>query len=84
MSPKQCRAARALLDMTQPELAALAGLGLSTVVDFEKERRIVSDHAAKTLASALEGAGVVLLAEGEIEQGGDGVRLKVRIKSRGD
>jgi DNA-binding XRE family transcriptional regulator len=38
----QCRAARALLDITQPELAEAAGLGLSTIVDFEKSRRDVS------------------------------------------
>lgn len=76
MSPKQCRAARALLNMTQPDLAALAGLGLSTVVDFEKERRVVSDQAAAALLKALEGAGVVFLAVGESVAGGDGVRLK--------
>jgi hypothetical protein len=28
-----------LLDITQPELAKAAGLGLSTIVDFEKCRR---------------------------------------------
>lgn len=31
-----CRAARALLDITQPELAEAAGLGLSTIIDLEK------------------------------------------------
>ena len=53
MNPAQCRAARALLDWTQPRLAEAAGLGLSTVVDFEKERRAVSPEAVNRLAAAL-------------------------------
>jgi DNA-binding XRE family transcriptional regulator len=32
----QCKAARALLELTQTELADAAKLGLSTIVDFEK------------------------------------------------
>jgi DNA-binding transcriptional regulator YiaG len=58
MTPSQCRAARALLDMTQPVLATAAGLGLSTVVDFEKERRAVSAEAVAALQKALEKAGI--------------------------
>ena len=38
MTPAQCRAGRALLDMSQTQLAELANLGLSTVVDFESEK----------------------------------------------
>jgi hypothetical protein len=44
--------------MTQPVLAAAAGLGLSTVVDFEKSRRAVSDEAQVAIRRALEAAGV--------------------------
>jgi transcriptional regulator with XRE-family HTH domain len=58
MTPAQCRAARALLDITQSQLARAAKLGLSTVVDFEKERRSVSDAAVSALQTALERAGV--------------------------
>ena len=50
----QCRAARALLDITQPELAEAAGLGLSTIVDFEKSRRDVSRAAVHAMQKALE------------------------------
>jgi hypothetical protein len=46
------------LDITQPGLADSAGLGLSTVVDFEKERRAVSGEAIAALQAALEKAGV--------------------------
>jgi transcriptional regulator with XRE-family HTH domain len=64
MTPAQCRAARALLDMNQSELAAAAGLGLSTVVDFEKERRQVSDDAVAAMQSALERAGIAFKGRG--------------------
>jgi transcriptional regulator with XRE-family HTH domain len=71
MTPAQCRTARALLDMTQPQLAAAAGLGLSTVVDFERTRRTVSPDAANAIRSALEATGV------EFTNGGQpGVRLR--------
>lgn len=58
ITPAQCRAARALLDITQPDLAERSGLGLSTVVDYEKSRRPVSERAIAELRSALERAGI--------------------------
>ena len=39
IAAEQCRAARALLKWTQGELAGKAGLALSTIKDFEAERR---------------------------------------------
>lgn len=73
ITPGQCRAARALLDLTQPQLADLAGLGLSTIVDFEKSRRDVSQDAALAVQHALENAGVRFIAKNGA--GGVGVRL---------
>jgi transcriptional regulator with XRE-family HTH domain len=64
ITPGQCRAARALLQITQSELADAAGLGLSTVVDFEKQRRQVSDQAVKAMHDALEGAGIAFKGGG--------------------
>src|SRR5271157_1593013 len=61
--PTQCRAGRALLELTQSELAELAGLGLSTVVDFEKGRRQVSMEAVKGIEEALKRAGVDFIDE---------------------
>jgi hypothetical protein len=49
ITPVVRRAARALLDITQPELAEAAGLGLSTIVDFEKSRRDVSRAAVHAM-----------------------------------
>lgn len=73
MTPAQCRAARALLEMTQPELARRSGLGLSTIVDFEKMRRDVSTEAIGAIQRALERVGVVFI---EKNGGGPGVRLR--------
>ncbi|QRG09643.1 XRE family transcriptional regulator [Xanthobacter dioxanivorans] len=57
MTPAQCRAARALLDLTQPALADAAQLGLSTIVDFERSRRAVSAEAAGAIFVAENGEG---------------------------
>jgi DNA-binding transcriptional regulator YiaG len=73
ITPGQCRAARALLDITQPELAEAASLGLSTVVDFEKSRRDVSRAAVHAMQRALEEAGIQFIAK---NGGGAGVRLQ--------
>ena len=73
ISPAQCRAGRALLEITQTQLAASAGLGLSTVVDFEKERRQVSPESVESIRRALVRAGVEFIDE---NGGGPGVRLR--------
>jgi hypothetical protein len=50
-----------------------AGLGLSTIVDFERSRRVVPEPTVEAIHSALEKAGVEFLAE---DDGGPGVRLR--------
>ncbi len=77
ISPAQCRAGRALLEITQTKLAASAGLGLSTVVDFEKQRRQVSPESVKSICQALVRAGVEFIDE---NGGGPGVRLRKNTK----
>ena len=73
MTPAQSRAARALLEMNQSVLAQNAGLGLSTIVDFEKERRQVSEDAVLAIVAAFERAGIEFIEE---NGGGEGVRLR--------
>lgn len=73
MTPAQCRAGRALLELTQPLLASAASVSLSTVVDFEKQRRQVSKRSVAAIRSALEASGVVFLDE---NGNGPGVALK--------
>nr|WP_231711638.1 helix-turn-helix transcriptional regulator [Xanthobacter dioxanivorans] len=75
MTPAQCRAARALLDLTQPALAEASQLGLSTIVDFERSRRAVSSDAVDAIRAALEAAGVEFIPE---NGGGAGVRMRER------
>jgi transcriptional regulator with XRE-family HTH domain len=77
MSPSQCRGARALLDLTQPQLADAAEVSLSTVVDFERERRIVSEEAIAKMQAALQAAGIQFIDE---NGGGVGVRLAKRTR----
>lgn len=60
-------------DWTQRRLATAAGLGESTVRNFEKGRAVPSDESLQAIADALKAAGVVLVpSNGE----GPGVRLK--------
>jgi transcriptional regulator with XRE-family HTH domain len=73
MTPAQCRGARGLLGLTQPELASKANLGLSTIVDFERSRRPVSAAAIGAIRRALKTAGVEFIDE---NGGGPGVRLR--------
>ncbi|MBN9018458.1 MAG: transcriptional regulator [Rhizobiales bacterium] len=76
MTPAQCRAARALINWTQPRLAEAAALGLSTVVDFERERRAVSTEATTAIQRALEAAGVIF-----VDANGDGPGVRLRKKA---
>jgi DNA-binding XRE family transcriptional regulator len=73
MKPAQSRAARALLEINQADLARNAGLGLSTIVDFEKERRQVSEEAVLAIEAAFGRLGIAFIEE---NGGGEGVRLR--------
>jgi transcriptional regulator with XRE-family HTH domain len=79
INPAQCRAGRALLELTQTQLALAAGVGLSTVVDFEKNRRQLSNGAIESIFQALTRAGVEFIQE---NGGGPGVRLRKRQRQR--
>ena len=69
----QMRAARGLLDWTQPELAAAADVGLSTVRDFEAGRRVPYAQSLAKITAALEAAGIAFIPT---NGGGPGVRLR--------
>jgi hypothetical protein len=75
ITPGQSKAARALLELTQGDLADAANLGLSTIVDFEKRRRQVSAVAVLAIRDALAARGVEFIDE---NGGGAGVRLAKR------
>ena len=65
ITPAQCRAARALLDWSQQDLAKAAHLGLSTIRDFEKGRRMPTHNNLQGIKIALEQAGVEIGRERE-------------------
>jgi len=76
ITPSQIRAGRALVDWSQEQLAAAANVSLSTVRDYEKERRgdVLVVGGLKAIRQALEGVNVHFLrSEGDF---GPGVRLR--------
>jgi len=75
----QMRAGRGLLDWSQERLAEAAGVGLSSVRDFEKERRAGDTNSRKALRQALEQAGLMFLwGDGGL---GAGVRWRAELPS---
>lgn len=69
----QCRAARALLDWTQQDLADRSGVACSTVRGFETGRHAPIRSNLRMLRTALEEGGVVFI---EADMLGPGVRLR--------
>ena len=77
ITPATCRAGRALIGMTQAQLAAAASVGLSTIKNYEggSYEPIVNNRRA--IQTALEAAGVEFIEDGATPApGGAGVRLR--------
>jgi transcriptional regulator with XRE-family HTH domain len=75
----QIRAARALLGMDQRALAEAAALSVPTIQRMEASEGVVRGNvdSLMKLIGALDAAGLELIAEGAVSQGGGrGVRLK--------
>jgi transcriptional regulator with XRE-family HTH domain len=79
ITPEQCRAARAWLEWSQEDLAERAKVALSTVRDFEKDRREPIANNIVAIQSVLESAGIQFFSEA---LGPAGVRYEGRIKER--
>lgn len=73
MTPAQSRAARALLGWSQTSLANAASLSLSTIVDHEKERRVVSAEAIAAIRKTVQSAGIEFIDD---ERGEGVVKLR--------
>jgi transcriptional regulator with XRE-family HTH domain len=79
ITARQMRAARALLDIDQRQLADLSDLSLPTIQRMEASDEIVRGNvdSLMKLIGALDKAGIELIGEGAASQaGGRGVRLK--------
>jgi len=62
LRPEQCRAARALLSMTQANLAEAAEAGSKTIADFERgAKRELHAITLRALRQALESKGIDFL-----------------------
>ncbi len=73
MTPDQCRAARAILNLEQAELAEQSGVARTTIIDFEQAQRVPRGKTLAAIRAALEAAGVDFIEE---NGGGPGVRLR--------
>ena len=58
MTPEQCRAARAWLDMSQTDLAKAAKVSQSTVKDFESGSRTPIPSTQTAMQAVLEREGI--------------------------
>jgi transcriptional regulator with XRE-family HTH domain len=79
ITASQLRAARALLDIDQRELAKRCGLSLPTVQRMEASDGVVRGNvdSLMKLVDALTADGIELIGEGSVSSGGGrGVRLK--------
>lgn len=72
MTPPQFRAARAILDMSQQDVATAAGVSVTTLRNFERGATNPTRAVLSVLRSTMEARGVMFI---EPNGGGAGVRL---------
>lgn len=72
LTPRWCKAARALAGLSQEELARAANVAKQTIADFERGARTPFPNNLRAIQSALESADVVFL------EGADGSALRYR------
>ncbi|MGO8543954.1 helix-turn-helix transcriptional regulator [Rhizobium ruizarguesonis] len=73
ISPSQCRAARALIDLDQNGLAERASVSRGVIIDFEKGRRTPGTNNLAAIKTVLESAGIIFI---DSNGNGPGVRLR--------
>lgn len=77
LTPAQCRAARAILEMSREDLAKAAGIAARTLVDFERGARQPLRNNLAAIRAAMEDRGIVFIGADEVSAGGGaGVRLR--------
>jgi predicted transcriptional regulator len=72
----QCKMARAALGLGVRDLAALARVSTDTIARLERGEKL-KPATITAIAAALEKAGVIFEADGEMVNGGPGVRLRM-------
>ncbi|ATN34104.1 transcriptional regulator [Rhizobium sp. ACO-34A] len=76
ITPEQIRGARAMLGMTQADLAKAAGLSTTGLNNIERGTADPKASTLRAVQAALEEAGILFLSEGALIDGGTGVRLR--------
>lgn len=71
----QCRAARALLNWSQPELAQRCGMHVQTISAFESEVSTPTKTTLQKIALAFEGEGIEFLPESGLRKRDQNVRI---------
>ncbi len=66
ITPSQCRAARGLLNWSQPELAKKCGMHVQTISAFEHETGTPTKTTLEKIRIALKNAGVVFTEQGGV------------------
>jgi predicted transcriptional regulator len=64
--PAQIRGARAMLDLTQEDLAKMSGVSIMAVKDLESGKRKTRTKTLSMVVKALEGEGITFLEQGII------------------
>lgn len=83
LTPATCRAARALIDMSQSDLAGAARVGVSTVRNFEAGRYLPRPNNLDAMEKVLTDAGVIFILEGGASlTGGAGARLSLTFSTK--
>lgn len=70
MTPTQCRAARAMKNWTQGDLAKASGVSDVTIRNFENGKTSLQPASLQVIRAALEAAGIEFI-------NGTGVKLRV-------
>ena len=78
LTPAQIRAARALLNWNQKQLAEASGIATVTIKNIERGASDPRMSSVQAIKLALEKAGVVFLDDRQNRDGGPGVRLAQR------
>lgn len=73
ISGSQCRAGRALAELSRDILARLSNVDVATIEAFERQLGKPSNDEIEAIQRGLEEAGIIFIAE---NGGGVGVRLK--------
>ncbi|MGU3451921.1 helix-turn-helix domain-containing protein [Methylobacterium sp. 391_Methyba4] len=65
ITPEQCRAARALLNRSQKELAEATGVSLRSIQGFEAGDRVLQSLAMSAVERILESEGIDLINQAD-------------------